>query len=169
MIQTCHNDGMSASAVTEPTTSLPGVEELGELATDPVFLLIRAGAVGRSRGNAVLRELGFKTRDYSILSTAATREVTQKDLASFLMLNPSQVVALVDDLEDRGLVQRTTSPHDRRAKIVGVTAAGRRAFTRARKLLAATHEDLLGPLSEQERDVLLRVLPLLAFPHDHPA
>lgn len=168
MIYSCHNGGMSASAVSDPSTRPPEVQALGELAGDPVFLLIRAGAVGRARGNAVLRDLGFKTRDYSILSTAATREVTQKDLATFLMLNPSQVVALVDDLEERGLVQRTTSPRDRRAKIVGVTEQGRRAYTRARGLLAATHEDLLGPLSEQEREVLLRVLPLLAFPDDHP-
>lgn len=157
---------MSASAV--PNTE-PPFAALGELAGDPVFMLIRAGAVGRSRGNKVLRDLGFKTRDYSILSTAATREVTQKDLAAFLMLNPSQVVALVDDLEARGLVRRTTSPHDRRAKIVVATAEGRRSFTRAKALLEQTHEELLAPLSADERETLLRVLPLLAFPEDHPA
>lgn len=167
MIQTlCHTEAMSASAVSDASSPFA---PLGELATDPVFMLIRAGAVGRSRGNKVLRDLGFKTRDYSILSTAATREVTQKDLAAFLMLNPSQVVSLVDDLEARGLVRRTTSPHDRRAKIVVATNEGRRAFTRAKALLEKTHEDLLGPLTDEERETLLRVLPLLAFPDDHPA
>lgn len=164
--ETCHTDGMSASAVSDPSARFAA---LGELATDPVFMLIRAGAVGRSRGNRVLRGLGFKTRDYSILSTAATREVTQKDLATFLMLNPSQVVSLVDDLEARGLVRRTTSPRDRRAKIVVVTAEGRRSFTRAKALLEETHDELLGPLTDAERETLLRVLPLLAFPDDHPA
>lgn len=167
MIHTlCHTEDMSASAVSDPSNPFAA---LGELATDPVFMLIRAGAVGRARGNAVLRDLGFRTRDYSILSTVATREVTQKELASFLMLNPSQVVSLVDDLEERGLVRRTTSPHDRRAKIVVATKEGRRAFTRAKDLLERTHEDLLSPLTREERDTLLRVLPLLAFPDDHPA
>lgn len=157
---------MSASTVSGPTARL---DSLGQLAMDPVFMLIRAGAVGRSRGNAVLRDLGFKTREYSILSTAATREVTQKELAAFLMLNPSQVVSLVDDLESRGLVRRTTSPHDRRAKLVVATPEGRRVFRQAKVLLEETHEHLLGALTPEERDVILRVLPLLAFPDDHPA
>ncbi|MFK5634121.1 MULTISPECIES: MarR family winged helix-turn-helix transcriptional regulator [unclassified Ornithinimicrobium] len=151
---------MTASPLATPRT------DLGQLGTDPVFMLIRAGAVGRARGNEVLRKMGLKTRDYSIISTAATREITQKELADFLMLNPSQVVSLVDDLETRGLVKRTTSPHDRRAKIVVPTAKGEKVFAEARERLTQTHEVLFAPLSTQERETLLRILPQLAFPAD---
>jgi DNA-binding MarR family transcriptional regulator len=151
---------MTASAAADPRS------DLGALGTDPVFMLIRAGAVGSARGNEVLHQMGLKTRDYSIISTASTRETTQKELADFLMLNPSQVVALVDDLEARGLVKRTTSPHDRRAKIVVPTARGEKVFVEARERLAQTHEAIFAPLTQQERDTLLHVLPLLAFPDD---
>src|SRR5690606_31131447 len=109
---------MPARPAPPPSAPAASPADLGELGTDPVFMLIRAGAVGRARGNDVLEGLGLRTRDYSILATAATREVTQKDVADFLVLNPSQVVSLVDGLEARGLVRRAPSPHDRRAKIV---------------------------------------------------
>lgn len=159
---------MTTAPATRPPVSSPRGSDLGELGADPVFMLIRAGAVGRARGNSVLDDLGLKTRDYSIIATASTREVTQKDIADFLMLNPSQVVSLVDDLETRGLVRRTPSPHDRRAKIVVPTPEGRVAFASARERLAHTHETMLAPLSPQDREALLRALPLLAFPDDLP-
>ena len=143
-------------------------DELGSLVNDPVFMLIRAGAVGRARGNEVLSDLGLRTRDYSVLTTAASRVVTQKELAEFLMLNPSQVVALVDGLEKRGLVKRSPSPRDRRAKIVAATAKGQKVFAEARRRLLETHEVLFAPLTPDEREVVLRVLPALAFPPDFP-
>lgn len=159
---------MTANPAPPPSAPAASPADLGELGTDPVFMLIRAGAVGRARGNDVLEGLGLRTRDYSILATAATREVTQKDVADFLVLNPSQVVSLVDGLEARGLVRRAPSPHDRRAKIVVPTAQGRQVFAEAKDRLEQTHETLLGPLSPADRETLLRVLPLLAFPHDLP-
>lgn len=159
---------MTATPATSSPTPVGPRPDLGELGCDPVFMLIRAGAVGRARGNDVLDDLGLKTRDYSIIATASTREVTQKDIADFLLLNPSQVVSLVDDLEARGLVRRTPSPHDRRAKIVVPTPEGEALFAAAKERLAPTHETLLAPLSPQERETLLRALPLLAFPDDLP-
>lgn len=143
-------------------------DDLGLLGNDPVFMLIRAGAVGRARGNEVLADLGLRTRDYSVLSTAASGLVTQKQLAEFLMLNPSQVVALVDGLEKRGLVKRSPSPHDRRAKIVTATAKGQKVFAEARDRLLRTHDVMFAPLTAEERAVVLRVLPFLAFPPDCP-
>lgn len=152
----------------EPLALATRSSRYGHLGEDPVFLLIRAGAIGRTRGNAALEELGLRTREYSVLCIALTQEPTQKELADLLVLNPSQVVALVDGLEERGLVRRVASPHDRRAKIVSVTNAGRRTHTRAQALLDAQNEELLAPLSAQERETLLRVLPHLAFPLEFP-
>ena len=161
---------MTANASPRPVASDVEArqDELGLLSNDPVFMLIRAGAVGRARGNEVLSDLGLRTRDYSVLATAATRVVTQKELADFLMLNPSQVVALVDGLEKRGLVKRSPSPRDRRAKLVTATAKGQKVFAEARGRLLQTHEVMFAPLTAQEREVVLRVLPALAFPPDSP-
>ena len=155
-----------------PQSVAPGKDarqdELELLGNDPVFMLIRAGALGRARGKEVLADLGLRTRDYSVLNTAASGLVTQKELAEFLMLNPSQVVALVDGLEKRGLVKRSPSPHDRRAKIVTATGKGHKVFAEARDRLRRTHDVMFAPLTAEERAVVLRVLPFLAFPPDWP-
>jgi DNA-binding MarR family transcriptional regulator len=46
------------------------------------------------------------------------------------------------------------------------TARGEKVFAEARERLAQTHEVLFAPLTQQERETLLRVLPQLAFPDD---
>jgi DNA-binding MarR family transcriptional regulator len=59
-----------------------------------------------------------------------------RDLSRYLMVTGGNVTALTDDLERDGLVMRESSPTDRRAWIVRLTPAGRRAF----EAMAREHE-----------------------------
>src|SRR5665811_2023376 len=77
------------------------------LTEDLSFLLARANALSLAAGNAALAEYGLRVRSYSVLALAVDdMRPSQRDLAAFLRLDPSQVVSLVDDLQRRGLVQR---------------------------------------------------------------
>ncbi len=132
---------------------------------DLSFLLARANALSLAAGNAALSQHGLRARSYSVLALAAgdTRP-SQRELAEFLRLDPSQVVALVDDLQARGLVRREPDPTDRRANVVVSTPDGRALFERAQTSARDAEHDLHRELTAAERDQLARLLRLLAFP-----
>ncbi|ROO60732.1 DNA-binding MarR family transcriptional regulator [Micromonospora sp. Llam0] len=137
----------------------------GLLGEDLSFLLARANALSLTAANSALAEHGLKARSFSVLALAVydTRP-TQRELAEFLRLDPSQVVALIDDLEKRHLVERRTDPADRRANVLVATDAGRVLFARAQESARAAEADLLAGVTPEDRQRLARILRLLAFP-----
>lgn len=131
---------------------------------DMGFLLTRARSVWVARDFAFFAELGLSGRSYAVLSLAASgQNPTQRELADFLRLDASQIVALVDDLEKRGYVERQSSPTDRRTNIIVATDEGRRLHREAREA-ARDGEQGAGPeLTAQERATLLSLLQRVAF------
>ena len=137
------------------------------LADDVSFLLARANAIALAAGNAALAEHGLKARSFSVLVLASgDARPSQRDLAEFLRLDPSQVVSLVDDLQSRGLVERQPDPSDRRANVVVATDAGRTLAAAAREAARVAEERVHAQLSEDERELLTGLLRRLAFPDD---
>jgi DNA-binding MarR family transcriptional regulator len=137
------------------------------LTDDLSFLLARANAIALAAGNAALSGHGLKARSYSVLSLAAgDARPSQRELAEFLRLDPSQVVSLVDDLQTRGLVERRPDPADRRANVVVATDAGRSLATAARESARAAEERVHAQLSSDDRQTLTGLLRALAFPED---
>ena len=137
------------------------------LADDVSFLLARANAIALAAGNAALAEHGLKARSFSVLVLASgDARPSQRDLAEFLRLDPSQVVSLVDDLQSRGLVGRQPDPSDRRANVVVATDAGRTLAAAAREAARVAEERVHAQLSEEERELLTGLLRRLAFPDD---
>ncbi|WKU05859.1 MarR family winged helix-turn-helix transcriptional regulator [Micromonospora sp. HUAS LYJ1] len=135
------------------------------LAGDLSFLLARANALALAAANTALATHGLKARSYSVLALAADdARPTQRELAEFLRLDPSQVVALVDGLEQRHLVERHADPADRRANVLVATDAGRDLFARARDAVRAVGIDSLSVVPAQDQARLARLLRLLAFP-----
>lgn len=131
-----------------------------ELAHNASFLLARASAVASQRDNRALAPLGLKVRSFSVLALALDAQPpTQREIAEFLRLDPSQVVALVDDLEQRGLLARETDPRDRRAKVVAATPAGSELYETARETVV----DITAGVDEHEAETLRRALAKLAF------
>ncbi|MCD1144335.1 MarR family transcriptional regulator [Kocuria sp. LUK] len=134
------------------------------LAAEPFFLMARASTMGSSQANRALAELGLKVRHYSVLGLACSGlEPTQRELSQFLVLDPSQIVAIIDELERRGAVERRTDPRDRRSKILVPTPAGEELYSRAQGLVAGATARSLAALTEEERDRLLDLLRRAAF------
>ncbi|MFE4544241.1 MarR family winged helix-turn-helix transcriptional regulator [Arthrobacter sp. NPDC056727] len=130
-----------------------------EIGNDVGLLLAKLHAAGSALNNRVLGDFGLRERSFSVLTLACSGlEPTQRELAIFLGLDPSQVVSLVDDLERRGLVERATGKQDRRAKIIVSTAEGRRIHAKARALLEACEQEQLTALSDAEAGQLRMLL-----------
>ncbi|NQD90198.1 winged helix-turn-helix transcriptional regulator [Paenarthrobacter sp. CM16] len=129
-----------------------------KIGNDVGLLLAKLHATGSLLNNKALADYGLRERSFSVLTLACSGlEPTQRELADFLSLDPSQVVSLVDDLEHRGLVKRAQGKQDRRAKIIVSTAEGRRIHTKARAGLEACEQTQLAALTDEE-NVQLRAL-----------
>jgi DNA-binding MarR family transcriptional regulator len=83
------------------------------------------------RKAAVSEALGLSFARVRALRRLVQEPLTLRALAERLSADPPYVTLIVDDLEERGLVQRTPHPEDRRAKLVQLTKAGRAAAARA--------------------------------------
>ena len=84
--------------------------------------------------------------------------MTQKALADALRIDRTTMVALIDDLEQRGLVVRKRHPRDRRAFLICPTDAGRAAKETAVAILDEQQRRFLAPLTQQERIQLSELL-----------
>jgi len=126
------------------------------------FLLARVGHVAAKQFAERLAQLGITTRMWGALNVLdAEGPTTQQFLGKCTGIDPSSMVATIDDLEARGLVERRPHPSDRRAHALHLTDQGRDVLTRGRALARGAQEDLLAPLSREERkqlhDLLLRL------------
>jgi DNA-binding MarR family transcriptional regulator len=86
----------------------------------------------------------------------------QLALAEAMGYDKTRLIALLDALEADGLVTRAPDPTDRRARVVRLTARGRRRHAAAVADIRAMEETVLAELSGPEREMLLAVLPRLA-------
>jgi len=95
---------------------------------------------------------------YGTLQVLAARGVlSQREVADIVMLHPSDMVALIDDLERLGLVRRERDPGDRRRYQLNLTEEGRGVLARYDEVAQRAEAIVLGPLSEQERTTLARL------------
>ena len=135
-----------------------------DLASDLEFLTARARALGSARANARLEALNLKVRSYAVLALACSdSNPSQRELADFLSLDASQIVALVDGLEQRGLVVRESDPRDRRSNVIKPTDAGRTLFAQAATQVRIAEDESLRSLSATERAQLREYLSRIAF------
>jgi len=147
----------------------PSVAEVvGQVLLDDLgFLLARASAVAVAAGNDALRPLGLTVRAFAALTLAAEHDgITQREISDFLRLDPSRVVAIVDDLEDCGFVSRVVARDDRRMKAVVATPAGRELFREAVAATRQAQQDAFPLTAPEARTEAIRMLRLLAFPDE---
>ncbi|KAD4059771.1 MarR family winged helix-turn-helix transcriptional regulator [Arthrobacter yangruifuii] len=134
------------------------------LGAEPMFLMARAASIGSAEANRRLADFGLKVRHYSVLSLACSGSApTQRELSQFLVLDPSQIVAIVDELERRGAVERRTDPRDRRSKVIVPTREGGTLYAQARKVVDGATETSMAQLNAAEQRELLRLLQQVAF------
>jgi MarR family transcriptional regulator, transcriptional regulator for hemolysin len=107
---------------------------------------------------AALAPLKVSPRGYHVLTAASTGEHTQTELAQLVGLDKTTMVVTIDELESAGLAKRLPSSHDRRARVIAVTKAGRRKVAEGRKIMDRVQDDVLATLPPSERAGLLAAL-----------
>jgi DNA-binding MarR family transcriptional regulator len=138
------------------------------------FLVAQVGAHAAMRFAERLSRLGLQPQHAGALRLLSSAEgLTQRALAERLGMFPSRAVALVDELENRGLVVRDEDPEDRRSYALRLTEKGRRALAEIGQVAREHQEALLAALDSGEREQLARLLRKVAeeqglLPEVHP-
>jgi DNA-binding MarR family transcriptional regulator len=127
------------------------------------FLLSWNGQRIAAKFAAALEPLGLRPPHFGVLQLiAAEPGRAQQELVDRSMIDPSSMVKVIDELESLGLAERRVDPNDRRKRAVHLTPAGSEMLGRARKVAMATADDVLGPLTPDERETLRRLLRKMA-------
>jgi DNA-binding MarR family transcriptional regulator len=140
--------------------------EAGRKRTDVAFLLAQLGAYAAERFGERAAALDF-SRPQAGLLRLISREPgqSQQAVARRLGTPPSRLVALVDGLEERGLIERRRNPADRRNYALHLTAAGERAMADLSQAAMEHEYAVAAPLTQSERAQLSALLAKLAAAH----
>ena len=87
---------------------------------------------------------------------------TQAALADAVGADRTRIIAVLDDLEARGLIRRVPDPGDRRARLLSLTDEGRRTRDAAQAAIQLGEEDLLARLTPEDRRGFLNALKVLS-------
>jgi DNA-binding MarR family transcriptional regulator len=137
-----------------------------ELVSSALFLLKKLGMAAKERSLPAYNEAGVHPYHHAILAVLDEGELsTQGAIADTLGYDKGQLVGLLDELEEAGLVERRRDPADRRRHVVKITPAGRKTLQRLRRLSAQLEDEFLTGLSEDERTQLHGLLLRLAEQH----
>ncbi|MDB5214824.1 MAG: Transcriptional regulator, MarR family [Myxococcaceae bacterium] len=127
------------------------------------FLLAQVGAHAASRFATRLQELELAPAHAGILRAIATSSgVSQQELAARLGMFPSRLVALIDELEARGLLERRDNADDRRVYALHVTEKGAKTMADIGRVARAHDDAICAALSEKERASLRSMLARIA-------
>ena len=133
------------------------------LASAPGFLLSWNGQRIARKFAEALEPLGLRPPHFGVLTLIdASPGSAQRELVERSMIDASTMVAVIDDLEERGLAERRPDPADRRRRAVYLTPQGRRALERGRKAAIATAQDVFGPLDERELATFTKLMRKIA-------
>jgi DNA-binding MarR family transcriptional regulator len=129
------------------------------------YLLLKAGTHFHHLIDATLAALDLNGRQLLVLTfTGSEEHLSQQMLSVRLGLDPTIIVALVDELEDRGLVVREHDPDDRRRHRLRITAKGRKVHAAAVRAVAAAEREFLAPLDRADREALRSLLVTMMTP-----
>jgi DNA-binding MarR family transcriptional regulator len=122
-------------------------------------LLDRLTRAGRRAAETMLDPTGLRPRHLIALTLLSDHgAASQQGLADTLSLDPSNVVGLLNELEERALITRRRDPSDRRRHIVEISTEGENQLRAAQRLLACVEDDVLRALSPDERAALHTLL-----------
>jgi DNA-binding MarR family transcriptional regulator len=122
-------------------------------------LLEHLARVGRRAGEAKLEPGDLRARHLIALKLLSDQgPVSQQGLAELLSLDPSNVVGLLNELEERELITRRRDRGDRRRHIVELSPRGADELCRAYGRLRLVEDDLFAALTAGERSTLYELL-----------
>jgi DNA-binding MarR family transcriptional regulator len=129
----------------------------------PAFLLAQVGAHAASKFAERLATLGLTPPDAGILRLLRSDGgVSQQEMAGKLGIHPSRLVAVLDELQNKGLLERRSNPDDRRQYSLHLTEKGIQALEQIGQVARQHQEALCAALSPEEREQLTQLLRRIA-------
>jgi len=122
-------------------------------------LLEHLARVGRRAAESTMAPGGLRPRH--LIALKLLREegpASQQGLTEALRLDPSNVVALLNELEERALITRRRDPSDRRRHIVEISPRGVEELCLAYTRLRLVEDELLSALSAEEKAMVYHLL-----------
>ena len=127
------------------------------------FLLSR---LGNRQGNAfadLLGPLELRPKTFALMNLVDLGDgPSQQEVGAAMELDPSGLISTIDELEERGWLERRRSSTDRRRHALYLTDAGSEKLAEGRRAARSRAEELTSPLGERERSTLLGLLRKLA-------
>jgi DNA-binding MarR family transcriptional regulator len=122
----------------------------------PGFLIRRLHQIHGSLFAEETSEFNITPVQYSLLTTLETLgEIDQNTLAIEVGLERSSVAEVIPRLHARGLVNRRQAEHDKRLRLVRLSAQGRRLVTKMKPAVQRAHDRTIEHLSLEERDFFM--------------
>ena len=135
----------------------------GELTMFPGYLLARLGESSRRRFHKALEPEGLHPRDFGVMTVVAAQPgMSQQQLHEKTAIDPSSMVAVIDELEAAGLAERRPDPEDRRARTIFLTDRGKQTLQRVRTLAGDLQREFFGSLTAEDLRTLHALLRKLA-------
>ena len=145
------------------TTTAPGPDLSQELLLSTGYLLKRLGYRFKEKAMDAFEPTGLNPQHHAVLSLLEEGSCRQQGtLADRLGYDRSIMVGLLDDLEERGLIERKRDLDDRRRHVVTLTPAGKEALGELRAIIKAVEKEFFEPLDPAERRNLHELLQKLA-------
>ena len=119
------------------------------------YIAIQLGHLIVRRATAALAPLDLKPREYDAMEAIAKcGGLSQQDLSRELGVVAPRMVALVDGMQKKGLVERQVSPEDRRRNVVTLTVDGEQLLDHARRVAMALESEMFGKVTPREHNRL---------------
>jgi len=121
----------------------------------PTLLMIKLGRITTHRFSEALEPFGIRPRHLAaLIELRDSGQVTQQSLCGALHLDPTNLVAILNELEERGYARRTRDPADRRRHIVEVTKKGLAVIDKVSEVMDAVEAQMLEGFEPGEREQL---------------
>jgi DNA-binding MarR family transcriptional regulator len=148
-----------------PDDQPPGGEPLPALAGRLGYLLKHAQLQLAELTATAMAPFGITGRQLAVLIAVDSQApLSQQEVAHRLGVDRTTMVLLIDELENKRLVQRRRDPDDRRKNVVVLTDAGRTTLREASRASDEAERLFLGSLSGDEAAQLRHALRAIAFP-----
>lgn len=136
------------------------------LADRPGFLIRRLHQIHVALFSEACAQFEVTPVQYSLLSALAARgSADQTTLSADVALDRTTATGALKRLEARGLIERTTASHDRRARSCRLTTLGAETLSRMEPAARAAHRDTVAALGDVDREVLLGLMAGLVEAH----
>jgi len=155
--------------LSDPQTPLkpPFVRPPKELRSSTAHLLKRLGWAIKDRSIGAYEATGLSPYHHAVLAVLDEGPPeTQAMIADALGYDRSHLVGLLDELEERGLIERRRDPSDRRRHLAKLTPEGKRTLNRFRAIAKSVDDEFFAPLDAEQREALHALLLQLASHHD---